>query len=294
MTEDMSEASEGDSLSFESEPSWIDVSKDFITELRTKYPGPPTLWGYILIAVLGSTAANTQTTETGFWIQVTATILAFHEYLTYQVSLTVDAVSDASRYLSRINTPLASVPIIVLANLVFAYPMFAYGSYSDTYVELMVLLLLLIGLYYFMMFIFYFPLYWMGKMIPSNLEGLREVSDAVPDYLSFLLSLDQEPSLRRVTVVGSLLLATTVFVYHFDFFTVYLVMLFLLSIYPHTLELVFIIFALGAVSYCSPVLSSYAIFIQYLGRLLVIFFVGYILYFSIHLRLCYKRTSPLT
>lgn len=288
MAEDGGEASRRDSCSFESDPSWMDIFKDFFTELRMKYPDSPILWGYILIAIFGPITLGTYTAETGRWIQVTATILAFHDYLTYQVSLTMTAVSDTSRNFSRINTRLVSVPLIVFTNLVFAYPMLAYGSYSDAYVELMVLILALIGIYWFIMFSSYFLFYWIGKRIPSNPKELREMSDVIPDYHSYILSLDQEPSLRRVVVVGFLLLFMSAFIYHFSFFTVYLVVLFLLSIHPHTLELIWIIVALGIISHFSPLSSSYAILIQYLGRFFSILFISYTIYFSIHLRLSYN------
>lgn len=279
MGEDGSETTERDSFSFESDPNWREISKDFISELRTRYPGPPILWGYILVAIFGPAILSAQTTETGRWVQVTATILAFHEYLTYQVSLTIDAVSDVFYNFSYFYRQLISVLLIVLTNLSFAYPMLACGSHSESYVELVVLILLLIGVYWFVMFVFHFPLYWMGKTFPTNPEELREVGGMIPNYLSSLLSLDQEPSLRRIMVVGFLFLVIFIFIYHFDSFSLHLIVLFLLSIHPHTLELIGIIFVLGAISYLSPLLSSYAILIQYLGRFLVIFSIGNLIYF---------------
>lgn len=107
----------------------ISTLGEMIASMRSHFSIPHTIRLYILAACLSViTLAVTNRFNTELvWVSITATILAFHEYLSYQVKLTTGALTKVfPGYLSWIDARLPQEILIVAANLLLAFPMLAY------------------------------------------------------------------------------------------------------------------------------------------------------------------------
>lgn len=83
--------------------------REVISSMRSHFSIPHTIRLYILVTYLSvitlpvTSRFNTELV----WVPITATILAFHEYLSYQVDLTTGALTKVSPgYFSRIDARL--------------------------------------------------------------------------------------------------------------------------------------------------------------------------------------------
>lgn len=148
------------SSSPESAESWSDAAEPLVTQFQDHFGALVTVWGYAVLAfaagmLYSPNAAGIRANTALYWIQITATILAFHDYLTYQTHVSIGTVADSFPYASHLDTTYVRTPAIVLMNGVFAYPMFAYGDNSVTYLaDGLAPLVTLIGFLWFPMFLF--------------------------------------------------------------------------------------------------------------------------------------------